>query len=146
MSWLTEEQRDRTVPRQGQSREWSKLTRTVLPAPCTPLSPRKNGGVLPSALACRSVWMRNRSSRKGMQCCDLSSTISGMLVVSSGLSVTVAGKFSVGGNLGFFRAPAGCVFAIPFVFLGRVVHSLGLVDYEGLTLPSIKRCTMSHCQ
>lgn len=67
-------------------------TSTVLPAPCTPLRPMKNGGVLPG---CRSVWARNRLRRNGMQCCDLSSIISGILNTVSSVNCSIFGSWKL---------------------------------------------------
>lgn len=56
---------------------WDVRTSVVLPAPCTPFRPRKNGGGF-GFEACRAWCACSRSSRKGMQCWDLSSMMSGM--------------------------------------------------------------------
>lgn len=58
-------------------------TKVVLPAPCTPLSPTKNGGgVCPASLKFLR-WALMQSRMNGTQCCDLSSRISAMLTTAT---------------------------------------------------------------
>ena len=67
--------------------EWLKpntnlqtLTKVVLPAPCIPFIPKKNGGGF--SPFCRYAFLNSarRSKIKGMQYWDLSSTISALMI------------------------------------------------------------------
>lgn len=64
---------------QLQNRTSLLLTSTVFPAPCTPFSPRKNGGGF-GFPAWRTLCNSNLASKNGMQCWDLSSNIESILL------------------------------------------------------------------
>lgn len=56
-----------------QQRSLEEHTKVVLPAPCTPFNPRKNGGALPPFFC---LWASSLWSKNGIQCSDLSSVVS----------------------------------------------------------------------